>query len=248
MNERIGEETKNKFGSKMKIIEYRKSEDIDVYFEEYDWIAKNKQYNNFKIGNIKCPYEPRLYNSGYLGEGKYNSRENGELTKAYSTWNSMIQRCCSENFKIKHPTYSECKCCEEWLNFQNFAEWFENNYYEIEGERMHLDKDILTKNNKIYSPDKCIFVTQRINDMFVKKDSNRGELPIGISVHRNKFRVSCKIKNGRYCREFTTIEKAFSVYKELKENYIKEVADEYKNKIPQRLYKAMYSYKVEISD
>lgn len=36
--------------------------------------------------------------------------------------------------------------------------------------------------------------------------------------------------------------------KEFKENYIKEVANEYKDKIPQKLYEAMYRYKVEIDD
>ena len=36
--------------------------------------------------------------------------------------------------------------------------------------------------------------------------------------------------------------------KEFKENYIKEVANEYKDKIPQKLYEAMYRYKVEIDN
>lgn len=38
-----------------------------------------------------------------------------------------------------------------------------------------------------------------------------------------------------------------SIKKE-KEKYIKEVADQYKNKIPDKLYKALYSYEVDIND
>ena len=45
-----------------------------------------------------------------------------------------------------------------------------------------------------------------------------------------------------------TIEGAFNAYKEAKEKEIKRVADEYKDKIPQKLYEAMYKYKVEITD
>ena len=71
--DRIGEESINNFGSKMIIKEYRNATDIDVYFPEYNWIAKNKQYNNFKNGCVKCPYERRSYGIGYLGEGKYNT-------------------------------------------------------------------------------------------------------------------------------------------------------------------------------
>ena len=68
--DRTGEMNINSFGSKMIISEYRGYMDIDVYFPEYNWIAKNKQYNNFKNGCVKCLYERRSYRIGYLGEGK----------------------------------------------------------------------------------------------------------------------------------------------------------------------------------
>ena len=47
---------------------------------------------------------------------------------------------------------------------------------------------------------------------------------------------------------FDTPEEAFQTYKEFKENYIKQVADEYKDKIPEKLYEAMINYKIEITD
>ena len=47
----------------------------------------------------------------------------------------------------------------------------------------------LVHGNKIYSPSTCIFVPQRINTLFVKKDMNRGDLPIGVhwDKSRNKY-------------------------------------------------------------
>ena len=41
---------------------------------------------------------------------------------------------------------------------------------------------------------------------------------------------------------------AFTCYKAFKEKYIKQVADEYKDIIPQKLYEALYKYEVEIND
>ena len=79
--DRTGEERLNNFGSKMVIVEYREYSDIDVYFPEYDWTFEHAAYNNFKKGTVKCPYEPRYYNIGYLGEGKYKVRENGKNKK-----------------------------------------------------------------------------------------------------------------------------------------------------------------------
>ena len=253
--DRIGEKCYNKFGSKMIIKEYRKAIDIDVYFLEYDWTAKNKQYNDFKNGNIKCPYEPRVYGKGYLGEGKYKVRENGKYTDKYEIYNNMLQRCYDPKLHKRNPTYEGCKVENYLLNFQNAAEWIEKNYYEVPGERMCLDKDILYKGNKIYSRDTCIFVPQRINSLFVKRDNDRGDCPIGVYLNSSgSYQACCKNGYGKqvYLGSYPTKEEAFQVYKNYKEKLIKEVIDSYKGKIPEphysRLREAMYNYEVEIDD
>ena len=84
--DRTGEERLNNFGSKMIIKEYRNNKDIDVYFPEYNWVFEHTQYSNFKNGNIKCPYERRYFNIGYLGEGKYNISENGKTKREFVIW------------------------------------------------------------------------------------------------------------------------------------------------------------------
>ena len=45
---RIGEKGVNNFGSEMVIVEYRKWDDIDIYFPEYDWTFEHAKYNTFK--------------------------------------------------------------------------------------------------------------------------------------------------------------------------------------------------------
>ena len=52
----------------------------------------------------------------------------------------------------------------------------------------------------------------------------------------------------KYLGLYNTIEDAFNAYKQSKETEIKQIADEYKDKIPNKLYEAMYNYKVEITD
>ena len=247
---RINEVKYNNFGSKMEIIACRGYDDIDVYFEEYNWTFYHNKYDHFKNGSIRCPYEPRFFGIGYIGEGKYVMKKD-KLTNA---WTGMLRRCYDEKSRIKNPTYIDCTVCKEWHNFQNFAKWYEENYYEIEGQCMQLDKDILIKGNKIYSPQTCIFVPQRINDLFVKKDVNRGELPIGVTIeqHRYKtsYRVSCQGSNNKqiYIGCFDTPHYAFLVYKLNKELVIQSIAKEYKNVIPQKLYESLINYQVEIND
>lgn len=119
--DRTGEENINNFGSKMVIIGYRNTRDVDVYFPEYDWMARSVEYKQFKKGDIKCPYERSVYDIGYIGEGKYKVSENGKLTKCYRTWHSMLTRCYDEKHRYKNPTYKDCEVYNEWLCFQKFT-------------------------------------------------------------------------------------------------------------------------------
>lgn len=254
--DKTGEAVVNTFGSKMVIIRYRTNKDMDVYFPQYDYVAKNVQYGNFKKGNIKCPYERTVYGVGYIGEGNYRVSENGKHTRIYSTWCNMLQRCYDEKLHKKRPTYKDCKVDENWHNFQNFGSWDKDNFYQIEGEVMCLDKDILVKHNKIYSPETCIYVPKTINSLFVKRDNDRGESIIGTSPYKNdKHRASCSLINpetGKSKRKhlgyYDTELEAFEVYKYYKEKNIKQVADYYKDLIPVELYNGMCNYKVEIDD
>lgn len=242
---KLGEIKTNNFGSIMEIINYRCYTDIDIYFPEYDWIYKHAAYNAFKNGRVKCPYEPRTYSVGYLGEGIYTASVNNIKSEAYKCWCHMLNRCYQSN----RESYQDCYVCDEWLNFQNFAEWYYNNYYEIPGEVMCLDKDILVKYNKIYSPETCIFVPNRINMLFVKANSIRGDLPIGVHKSSNKFIAECKnCSTHIYLGSYDSPEEAFLIYKRYKEQLIKNIADDYQDYIPQILYDTMYNYSVEIDD
>ena len=252
---RVGEEGINKFGSKMIIKEYRKYKDIDVYFPKYNWVFKHTQYTHFKNGNIKCPYEPRYYDKGYLGEGKYKVWKNDKTTDEYNIWYNMLKRCYDPKCHKEYPTYKGCRVEDYLLNFQNMGEWIKENYYEIPGEKMCLDKDILCKGNKIYSRDTCIFVPERINTLFVKRDNNRGKDPIGMyQLSSGNYQVQCNNEYGKYVYlgTYNTKEEAFRVYKEYKEKVIKKVIDSYEGKIPEPYYSklrnAMYNYEVEIDD
>ena len=253
-NNRVGERFRNRDdlgGYEFIIVEYNNANDLWVEFQDEYKTRVHTKYNNCKNSGIKNPYHPSVYGVGCLGQGKYKSQINGKRTKEYNEWCNMLERCYSEEFKNKRPTYKGVVADKYFHNFQNFASWWHNNYYEIEGERMHLDKDILVKGNKEYAPDKCIFVPERINTLFIKRDASRGEYPIGVSYNKqtNKYSAYCKFEGKKkHLGYFDTVEEAFLAYKEFKEAYIKEVADKYKDRIPKELYDAMYAWEVEIND
>ena len=244
----------NTQGSKFIIIKYINTRNIKIKFlDEYGY-EKDTRWSHVINGSIKNLYYPFVFNIGYMGDGKYKSRIKGKTNIFYSKWVNMLHRCYGD--KIKNNTsYIECTVCKEWHNYQNFAEWCEENYYEINNEQLELDKDILYKRNKIYSPETCVFVPHNINCLFIKCNTTRGEYPIGIHYDskRNKLKAQYmnQITNKRVCIdtfEINEVDKAFTAYKTYKEAHIKEVAEIYKNKIPNILYQALLNYKVEIND
>ena len=112
---------------------------------------------NIDKGTNKNPYTPNIHGIGYFGENDYGIIKNHR--RAYEIWSNMMARCYSDNYHIKYPTYKNVMVCDDWCNFQNFGKWFNDNY--IEG--YHLDKDLLSEEAKIYSPETCIFIPPIVN-------------------------------------------------------------------------------------
>lgn len=249
--ERIGAISYNKMGSQMKVIEYNDCSDILVEFDSSKPI--HTSWNDFIKGKVKNPYYKSVQGIGYVGEGKYKTNINGKNTPQYIIWTHMLKRCYNIKYQQTRPTYKGCTVDKGWHNFQNFAEWYDENYYEIANERMCLDKDILIKGNKVYSPDTCIFVPEFINNLFVKSNARRGQYPIGLTLVKDRnspFQVRCRDTKNKNINigYFDNPNDAFKAYKSFKENVIKETAKEYRNQIPETLYNAMINYQVDISD
>lgn len=244
----IGETNINCQGETMTIIKYDNNMNVLVKFDKTG-STKICRYDSFKNGQVKDNYFKEIYGVACIGNA-VTIDENGNRKRSYETWVNMLNRCYNEKSFIKYPTYSDCTVCDEWLCYENFERWYNENYYQVDDETMQLDKDILVKGNRVYSPDTCTFVPQRINSLISVNKSVRGDYPIG--VHRvkgyEKYKATisdcCKIKATYH----NTPEEAYCAYKEGKESLIKRVADEYRDKIPSKLYDALYAYKIDITD
>ena len=266
-HERLGMEGQSKFGSNMKIVGYRDCDHLDILLSRkvgdtiaYD-LKQDTKFYHFKNGQVKSNYDPTVCDNGYNGIGPYNKIDIYDGLSApfvYNHYKHILNRVYNADKMDKYSSYIGCVVDESFLDYQNFFEWFKSEYYEVStGEEMHIDKDILYKNNKIYSPTTCVIVPKTINDLFIKPSKNKG-LPIGVSLDTGNgmYMAKCSINNRQqYLGEYPTIEEAFSVYKRCKEENIKAVANYYWNEvgckdIPQfhKVYNAMMNYKVEITD
>ena len=240
---RIGEKHITNEGYLIKIIEYTNIHNCSIKFEN-GIILNNIQYRVVKTGQIKNRFHPSMYGKGYLGLGNYKTSINGKRTKCYIMWKNMLQRCYSENYHLRTPTYKDCEVCEEWLNFQNFAKWFEENY--IEG--YVLDKDLLSKGNKIYSPETCCFIPPEINSIIAGYTNRNKDLPLGVQKCKKskKYTASLTLNyKSIYCGGYETIEEAFNKVIEFKNSHIENILIQHKNNLSEEIFNTIKNYTID---
>lgn len=237
--DRVGESRENTYGTLMTIIQYDSYDKITVEFQDDHHVKVNTTYSNFKSGQIKNPYDRTVFGIGYLGEGIYMAKKNKKSTPEYLMWMSMLQRCYAEKWKDKFPAYyGICTVCDEWHNFQNFAKWYFEHYYEV-AERLHLDKDILIPNNKVYAPDRCLLVPQRINMLFMCKPNKYG-LPSGVKPYSHgRFEARYNEKRLGF---YKSVEEAAVTHDNEKKKNIVQIANEYKNQVSEEVYQALINW------
>ena len=152
---------------------------------------------------------------------------NGKTLKFYATWFRMLNRCYSEECHARQPTYVGCSVCSEWLSLSAFKVWYDIHYRD----GLALDKDILVKGNKVYSPEACSFVPGYINSLLTDSGAARGEYPLGVRAmkpnSRGKVNTTYEARcNNGYGKPIT---KVFKTVAEARQWYItikKKVANE----------------------
>lgn len=106
--------------------------------------------------DVKDKLYPSIHNRGYIGIGNFKATVNRKTTRHYQRWAYLI---CSDK-----------QICDEWLNFQTFARWFEDRFQDkFIGRREIKDRVIdgyrttvkLKKGVSIYSPENCNLVVTK---------------------------------------------------------------------------------------
>jgi hypothetical protein len=113
-------------------------------------------------------------------------------------FSSMHQRCKINGIQQKlKPNYVGCTTSENFKCFQFFTDWCHkqigyNNLFQ-------LDKDILIKNNKLYSENTCVFIPKGLNTFLTNTREQKGKNLIGAAPYNNsfKFRSYISINNKR---------------------------------------------------
>ena len=166
----FGKKILSKYCGVFVVIKYDKSDNVKIMFLKTGTVKNISKKTLFsKLPRVHDPMAKTVFGKGCIGVGHYKAHFKGRDTKAYSIWRAMLRRCYYE--PESKPWREGCYVDEKWLNFQNFASWFEGNYPR-DGVRYQLDKDIKKPGNKCYSEDNCMFVSQ-IENLKARRFKNK---------------------------------------------------------------------------
>ena len=245
----VGKVCKSKSSCDFKILKYNDSKDVEIQFLETGY-EKSARLGDIKNGNVRDPHSPSVCGVGIVGI-KYPISECGVHTKEYRLWKNMLERCCSDTYKKKNPTYIDCEVSHSFKNYEYFYEWCHNQIGFGECG-FQLDKDLLVKGNKVYSENTCVFIPKEINVALTKCTASRGEHLIGVYWHKTKKAFVAMVNKNKGTQEhlgyFNTGLEAYNAYKIAKEAFVKEQANKFKSQIDQRAYNALMNYEVSIDD
>ena len=144
----------------------------------------------------------------------------------YERWTGVIKRCYSKSVHKKYPSYSSCTMDPNWLYFSNFKAWMEAQDWQGKD----LDKDLLIKGNKHYSPENCVFVDQLVNVFILDCKSRRESELTGAYKRKGYERYSAACRNpftGKLdaLGYFKTAEEAHAIWKNKKHEHACRIAD-----------------------
>lgn len=146
----------------------------------------------------KLVYGWGVNDADYKVEVKKTSLSDGKIAvnrlficPIYRTWKEVLRRCLSDSHKQNHPTYLGVSACEEWRMFSAFRAWMVQQDYAGK----HIDKDLLVKGNRVYSPDLCVFIPQALNNFIGVRSDRRGIWPLGVNFDSSNGMLRAQCSN-----------------------------------------------------
>lgn len=229
----------SKHYGKFQIISYENSKNVVIEFD--DGTIVQTQASGVLSGSVKNPNLPTVFGIGFIGQGDASCGENGRISKCYNVWSAMLSRCYNTK-RDGLQSYYGCRVSDPWHNYQNFSSWFKGNY--VEG--WELDKDLLVRNNKVYSPEACCFLPKELNNIFRKKrqTSKQIKLPRGVQkLPSGKYEAASSFNGERkYLGSYSLVEDAWSVVKAFVEDKVLILSDKYKSQLNPTVYSALIGY------
>lgn len=134
--------------------------------------------------------------------------------KSYQCWVNLIARCYGKPKKT-WACYAGCTVDTSWHSYMAFKEWYDVNH----SDGWDLEKDLLASGNKVYGPNKCVFVPRYVNQSVINLNA-RGYF----ELKRGGFNV---VSGKTYHGSFKTATEARECWVKVRVSIIRSAIERY---------------------
>lgn len=163
-----------------------------------------------------------INDAGYQVAKKVDGRD--QRCPFYQTWKNMLLRCYSESYLLKKPSYRGCSVCDDWKTFSTFKSWMETQDWKGKS----LDKDLIVPGNKMYCPERCIFIESWINSFLIEDQAKESDMPTGVYFDRSRGNYQAYIKDRgkrKHLGRFLSPQDAHSAWRKAKAKMALNIAN-----------------------
>ncbi len=251
----VGDTRTNNNGNKFTVLEYYDANNVVI-----QWpcgATDSVTSGNIVAGSVRYYNERTVNGVGFLGYGRFvhglRKVPDGKFAipkQLHRHWRHMLSRATGNT---RPARYCDAQVCEDWHNLQNFLEWaiLQEGYNCVEdnGKSWHLDKDIVVRGNKLYSPETCVFVPNEINTFFSDKDigttGKRGvnHIQPASAGAQDGYVARCHVGSIReYLGYYDTPEQAHAAYFARKLSAARALADKWHGSVDVRVIRALRNF------
>lgn len=136
----------------------------------------------------------------------------------------------------KNDGYLDVTISDEFKDAQKFCDWVVQQ--PGWGQGYTLEKDLLIEGNREYRAEACVFVPFRVNQAIIRRTAKSV-----VKKVQDGWSVTCHVNNLKiFLGTYPTQDEAYHVYGKYQGDYIKSLANFYKNSISEVAYQALIGW------
>ena len=224
--------------------------------EGFNWDIFNK--NRIDELGLKSTFASVYNGNGYCSKPIFDSETQKRKTPSYKLWMRMIRNCFANDETLEKAGEKRGTVCDEWRDYAIFKEWYDKNYYQLNGERVTFTRTCFNEHNTHYSPETCVFAPLKIikalktyGDEDKMLGINGEVLPKGIYYNEDyNYYDAWAMYNGEKIEIGTgdDILELHYLVRKIQMAELNRMAETYKGKIPNRLYERMKEYDYDMGE
>ena len=243
----VGEVFENTKGESYQVLEQLGTSKFKIKFIDSGYETEAKKIN-IERGSIKdrsslnklkedsgFDHSQNKYVLGVNKTAKALASEKG-LLKEYTIWGNIVGRCNRGYAKLHEDFYT----FDSWLGWAKEQKGFMEK--DGNGNLFQLDSDLFSIDEKMYSPNTCVFIPREINGI-CKPNMIRDDLPRGVTPFGSKakpYRVSVSIDGvTKHIGNYKTVEEASTISKQARLDRVALLETKYKDVVYSKVFEEL---------